>query len=57
MAMPGKGKVSIMNKYEIILYWSEEDKAILTEVSELAGCQVIGVIVGLDTTMTLLRHL
>ncbi len=26
-----------MNKYEIIIYWSEEDKAFIAEVPELAG--------------------
>lgn len=27
-----------MHKYEIILYWSEEDAAYIAEVPELAGC-------------------
>jgi len=27
-----------MTKYEIILYWSEEDGAFIAEVPELAGC-------------------
>jgi predicted RNase H-like HicB family nuclease len=27
-----------MNKYEIIIYWSEEDKLFLAEVPELPGC-------------------
>jgi predicted RNase H-like HicB family nuclease len=27
-----------MNKYEIILYWSEEDEAFIAEVPELPGC-------------------
>ena len=27
-----------MHKYEIILYWSEEDNAYIAEVPELAGC-------------------
>ncbi|MDX1920732.1 MAG: type II toxin-antitoxin system HicB family antitoxin [Candidatus Caenarcaniphilales bacterium] len=27
-----------MNKYEIIIYWSEEDGAFIAEVPELAGC-------------------
>jgi len=30
------------NKYEIILYWSEEDKSIIAEVPELAGCMADG---------------
>lgn len=29
-------------KYEIILYWSEEDKSIIAEVPELAGCMADG---------------
>jgi predicted RNase H-like HicB family nuclease len=31
-----------MSKYEIIIYWSEEDKAFITEVPELAGCMADG---------------
>ncbi|MHB9024109.1 MAG: type II toxin-antitoxin system HicB family antitoxin [Armatimonadota bacterium] len=31
-----------MSKYEIIIYWSEEDKAFLAEVPELAGCMADG---------------
>ena len=27
-----------LNKYEVILYWSEEDDAFVAEVPELAGC-------------------
>ncbi|MCK4311114.1 MAG: type II toxin-antitoxin system HicB family antitoxin [Candidatus Cloacimonetes bacterium] len=27
-----------MNKYEIIIYWSEEDNAFIAEVPELPGC-------------------
>ncbi len=27
-----------MSKYEIILYWSEEDQAFVAEVPELPGC-------------------
>ena len=29
-------------KYEIILYWSEDDKAFLAEVPELPGCMADG---------------
>jgi predicted RNase H-like HicB family nuclease len=29
-------------KYEIILFWSEEDKAYLAEIPELAGCMSDG---------------
>src|SRR5205823_1097955 len=29
-------------RYEIILYWSEEDQAVIAEVPELPGCAVDG---------------
>lgn len=35
-----------MNKYEIIIYWSEEDQAFLAEVPELAGCMADGATYG-----------
>jgi len=28
----------MMTKYEMIIYWSEEDQAYIAEVPELAGC-------------------
>ncbi len=31
-----------MSKYEIIIYWSEEDKAFISEVPELPGCTADG---------------
>jgi predicted RNase H-like HicB family nuclease len=31
-----------MNKYEIIIYWSEEDMAFIAEVPELPGCAADG---------------
>ena len=31
-----------MTKYEIILYWSEEDQAFIAEVPELAGAPPMG---------------
>jgi len=31
-----------MYKYEIIMYWSEEDKAYIAEVPELQGCLADG---------------
>jgi len=31
-----------MYKYEILIYWSAEDKAYLAEVPELAGCMADG---------------
>ncbi|MFQ6093935.1 MAG: type II toxin-antitoxin system HicB family antitoxin [bacterium] len=30
------------SKYEIIIYWSEEDEAFVTEVPELPGCMADG---------------
>jgi predicted RNase H-like HicB family nuclease len=32
----------ILTKYEIILYWSNEDEAFIAEVPELAGCAADG---------------
>ncbi|MFS8085081.1 MAG: type II toxin-antitoxin system HicB family antitoxin [Acidobacteriota bacterium] len=31
-----------MSKYEVIIYWSEDDKAYVAEVPELAGCMADG---------------
>ena len=31
-----------MTKYEIIIYWSEEDQAFIAEVPELPGCAADG---------------
>ena len=31
-----------MTKYEIIIYWSEDDGAYIAEVPELAGCMADG---------------
>jgi predicted RNase H-like HicB family nuclease len=31
-----------MYKYEIIIYWSEEDKVFIAEVPELPGCAAHG---------------
>jgi len=31
-----------MNKYEIIIYWSDEDQAFVSEVPELSGCAAHG---------------
>jgi predicted RNase H-like HicB family nuclease len=31
-----------MSKYEVIIYWSDEDDAYVTEVPELPGCMADG---------------
>jgi len=31
-----------MNKYEVIIYWSDEDEAFVAEVPELPGCMADG---------------
>ncbi len=31
-----------MNRYEVIIYWSEEDRAFVAEVPELPGCAAHG---------------
>ena len=31
-----------MSKYEVIIYWSEEDQAFVAEVPELPGCSAHG---------------
>lgn len=31
-----------MSKYELVIWWSEEDKAFLVEVPELPGCMADG---------------
>lgn len=31
-----------MHRYEVIIYWSEEDQAFIAEVPELAGCAAHG---------------
>ena len=32
----------LMNKYELIIYWSQDDDCFLVEVPELAGCMADG---------------
>lgn len=31
-----------ISKYEVIIYWSEDDKSFIAEVPELAGCMSDG---------------
>jgi len=31
-----------MSKYELVIYWSEEDEGFIAEVPELAGCAADG---------------
>ena len=31
-----------MNKYEVVIYWSADDKAFIAEVPELSGCTADG---------------
>lgn len=31
-----------MNKYEVLIYWSEEDECFIAEVPELPGCMADG---------------
>lgn len=31
-----------MNKYEMIVYWSEDDESFVVEVPELSGCMADG---------------
>lgn len=31
-----------MNKYELIIYWSDEDEAFVVDVPELPGCMADG---------------
>jgi predicted RNase H-like HicB family nuclease len=34
--------MKIESKYEIIIYWSEEDNSFIAEIPELAGCMADG---------------
>ena len=42
----------MMHKYEIILYWSEADRAFVAEVRELPGCMAHG-----DTQQAALKNI
>jgi predicted RNase H-like HicB family nuclease len=36
------GRLRLMHRYEIIIYWSEEDQVFVAEVPELPGCATHG---------------
>jgi predicted RNase H-like HicB family nuclease len=40
-----------MNKYEVVIYWSEEDKSFIAEIPELSGCMADG-----ETYAAALQH-
>ncbi len=42
----------MMNKYEIIIYWSNEDKVFVAEMPELKGCVAHG-----DTQQDVLKEI
>ena len=42
---------NLSHKYEIIIYWSDEDQAFIAEVPELPGCMAHA-----DTQDNALRH-
>ncbi len=37
-----RGGMIVMIKYEMIIYWSDEDEAFIVEVPELPGCMADG---------------
>ena len=47
-----------MYKYEVIIYWSEEDQAYLAEVPELPGCMADGTtyIDALENIQTIIKE-
>lgn len=47
-----------MHRYEVIIYWSDEDEAFVAEVPELSGCMAHGgsyaaALTAIDQAMTL----
>ena len=40
--VPSDSEGALMHKYEIIIYWSNEDEAYVAEVPELPGCMAHG---------------
>ena len=41
-AWEAKGSCTMASKYEIIIFWSDEDGAFVAEVPELPGCMADG---------------
>ncbi len=39
---PKSGMAKAYPKYEIIIFWSEDDQSFIAEVPELAGCMAVG---------------
>lgn len=46
------------SKYEIIVYWSEEDNSFVAEVPELAGCMADGAtyVEAIQNTLVVIQH-
>ena len=47
-----------MSKYEVIIYWSKEDDAFISEVPELPGCMADGktYIEAIENTETVIKE-
>ncbi len=41
--IPSKWQESIVHKYELVIYWSDEDERFIVEVPELPGCMADGI--------------
>ena len=52
LALKDRHSLSVMHKYEIIIYWSDEDDAFVAEALELPGCAAHG-----DTQEEALKHI
>jgi predicted RNase H-like HicB family nuclease len=45
-----------MTKYEVIIYWSDEDQVFVAEVPELSGCSAHGSTQALASAQKAIRH-